>query len=274
MRIKSVLLLGIAVLAIAFVPANAITWNYYDFGDNVFDEHNNTADIGGAGYPGQPNPYQPNPGQAGLGGERFDIEGLNFAVANNKFYVTLTSSFQYGAYSSVWNYTYREGDLFFGFDGAETQYAIVTRNGVSNLYEVDSYLNIPVVPGGFGNNAAIRNAAGAWRLNEGVDLGSVQNTYTKYAGLEPNPIIPANPSQTNGDTWVKEYCFDLNLFGSNFDIFQYSNINFHSTMECGNDILKETHRLNPTITPEPGTMVLLGVGLLGLGAHLRRRNSK
>ena len=110
---------------------------------------------------------------------------------------------------------------------------------------------------------------GPWRINQGTELGEVQNAYTFYDDLEPNPIIPANPSQTNGDTWVKEYCFDLSAFGANFDIRQFQTVNFRTTIECGNDLVKETH--NVTITPEPGTMVLLGMGLLGLGAHLRRK---
>ena len=61
-------LLVTALVAVAFTSANAVTWNFYDFGDNVFDEHNNTADIDIPGYPGQPDPFQPNPGQMGLGG--------------------------------------------------------------------------------------------------------------------------------------------------------------------------------------------------------------
>lgn len=264
-------LLVTAMVAVAFTSANAVTWNFYDFGDNVFDEHNNTADIDFPGYPGQPDPFQPNPGQAGLGGERFDIEGLNFATANDKFYVSVTSSFQYGAYSSVWNYTYREGDIFFGFDGSDQQYAIVTRGGVSKLYEVDSYLTIPSIPGGFGYNAAIVASMGPWRMNQGTELGEVQNAYTFYDELEPNPIIPANPSQTNGDTWVKEYAFDLSAFGAGFDMNQFQQINFRTNIECGNDLVKESHNLTPTVTPEPGTMILLGMGLLGVGAHLRRR---
>lgn len=260
-------LLVTAMVAVAFTSANAITWNLYDFGDNVFDNHNNTSDIDIPGYPGQSDPFQPQPGLNGLGGERFDIEGLNFATANDKFYLSRTASFGYGAYSSVWNYTYREGDLFFGFDGEDDTYAITTRNGVSKLVQVNSYLTIPQIPGGLGHNAAIVASMGPWMVDESTELGDVQNVYTMYEDLEPNPLIPANPSQTNGDTWVKEYAFDMSLFGANFDIRQFSTVNFRITIECGNDLLEETHN----ITPEPATMVLLGMGLVGLGAHLRRR---
>ncbi len=190
------------------------------------------------GYPGQPDPFQPNPGQTGLGGERFDTEGLNFATANDKFYVSLTASYQYGAYSSVWNYTYREGDLFFGFDGDDATYAIVTRGGASKLYQVDSYLTIPSVPGGFGNNAAIVASMGPWRINQGTELGEVQNAYTFYDDLEPNPIIPANPSQTNGDTWVKEYASTLARLVRTSIFANSQTVNFRITIECGNDLVE------------------------------------
>ncbi len=269
-KFRIVLVALVAALTLASVPA--YSWAIYDFGDNYFDEHNNTADIPGPGYPGQPNPYQPNPGTSGLGGERFDIEGLNFALDNNKMYVSLTSSFGFGAYSSVWNVTYGAGDLFFGFDGDDRQYALRGESGSNDggLYAVESYLEIPNVPGGFANNAAIRNAAGPWRVNEGQKLGMDQFEATFTEDLEPNPLIPANPSQTNGNTWVFEWCIDLSLFGPDFNIFDYSSINFTNTLGCGNDILKETHRI-AGVVPEPGTMILLGAGLLGSGLFLRRR---
>lgn len=272
MRFNTLFVLMIAGMAALSMSAPVHAWAIYDFGDNYFDEHNNTADIPAPGYPGQPNPLQPNPGTAGLGGERFDIEGLNFALENNKMYVSLTSSFGYGAYSSVWNVTYGAGDLFFGFDGSDRQYALRAQSNANDggLYRVQSFLDIPNVPGGFANNAAIRNAVGPWRINQGENLGMDQFEATYTENLEPNPLIPANPSQTNGHTWVFEWCIDLSLFGPDFNIFDYSSINFSNTLGCGNDVLKETHQIT-NITPEPATMILFGTGLLGSGLLLRRR---
>lgn len=271
---KTLFTLALASMML-FAFASAGAWNLYDFGDNYFDEHNNTSDIGGAGYPGQGDPYQPNPGQTGLGGERFDIEGLNCKIENGYMYVSLTRSYGDGAYSSIWNYTYGAGDLFFGFGSDDRSYALRHYNGSNSdwgLWKVDSYLEIPVVPGGFGNNAAIRNSVGPWRVNQGHLLRTTETDWTSESAswdflpdFEPNPLIPANPSQTNGDTWVYEWCFDLNLF--DIDPSTIGQINFTTTLECGNDVLKETC----AVVPEPGTMILLGMGLLGSGAYLRRR---
>ena len=47
---------------------------------------------------------------------------------------------------------------------------------------------------------------------------------------------------------------------------------FHNTMECGNDnILGQS---GPIPTPEPGTMMLLGFGMLGLAVYGKRRMNK
>jgi hypothetical protein len=46
-----------------------------------------------------------------------------------------------------------------------------------------------------------------------------------------------------------------------------STIGFHWTMECGNDVVEGS----VSMVPEPGSMLLLGLGLLGLFGVARRR---
>lgn len=252
---KLLLMLLLTVgLALLVTPAYGVTWTYYDFGSSIFDGNNNTSPVfypSGIGY-------LPSPGTGGEGGEMYDLEGLNFAFDNAYLYVSVTASFGTSAWSDTYQRFFPEGDLFFGFDGNKYDYAVDVSAG--DLYAVKTWNYIPNVSGGYGGNAIIKNAIGAYDIETGTNLGDIDMTYTQYLGLESGYLLPGN-----GDTWIKEYRISRSLLATN--LMSHGRITFHTTMECGNDLLEETR----PIIPEPGTMILLGMGLLGLGASLRRR---
>ena len=60
------------------------------------------------------------------------------------------------------------------------------------------------------------------------------------------------------------YIFDVTNLGLG------SEIGFHWTMQCGNDIIEGNDPLQVQV-PEPGTIMLIGTGLVGLAGTLRRR---
>jgi hypothetical protein len=248
--------LAFLAAALLILPASsfAFTWNYYDFGSNDFDSHNNTSDIS---YPGHG--FVPSPGLDDEGGELYDIEGLNFAYANDSIFITVTNSFGFGINSTYWGQYFRSGDLFFGFDGSNDQFAISFDDG--NVYSVSSWDYISDIPGTYYNNLAIRFGVGAFRINTGTNLGG-DGMLTYYQGYETNPMYAY---QT--DTYLFEFRFAASALGVNID--DYSQINFHQTEECGNDLLEKSYDLG--VVPEPGTILLLGLGLLGVGAGLRRK---
>ena len=231
--------------------ASAFNWTYYDFGSAYFDEHNNTADIT---YPGGVGSL-PSPGNLAEGGEKFDIEGLNFAYDNDFIYLSVTSSFNEGAYTTGWNQTYGRGDLFFGFVGDKDDYAI-TSDG--RLVDVATANGITNKPGTYYNNLAIRDAVGAWRVGTGTNLGGVDILKSYDASLEGNPMFGGGAG-----TYIWEYRFSRSLLSD----FGSGAITFHQTLECGNDLLEKQYES----VPEPATMVLFGIGLAGLGAKLRGR---
>ncbi len=245
-------LAGLALASILCVSsASGFSWSYYDFGSAYFDEHNNSSEIN---YPGGVGSL-PSPGNLGEGGEKFDIEGLNFAYDDNFVYLSVTSSFSEGAYSTGWNQTYGRGDLFFGFGGGMYDYAI-TSDG--RLVDVASWNGISNKPGTYYNYTSIRNAAGAWRVGTGSTVGTVDILKTYDASLESSPMFGGGSG-----TYVWEYRFSKSLLSE----FGSGKITFHQTLECGNDLLEKQYEN----VPEPATMVLFGIGLAGLGAKLRNR---
>ena len=85
--------------------------------------------------------------------------------------------------------------------------------------------------------------------------------------IHPIPIYNYNPGyQEVSNSKVKHYV-------ATFDISAIDLSNgglFHNTMQCRNDNL--TGQAAPI--PEPGTMMLLGFGMLGLAIHGKRRVNK
>jgi hypothetical protein len=244
--------LAIILTAIAISSASGFEYKLgYDFG-NPFDENNNYSPIC---YPfGIGN--LPSPGLIGEGGEKFDLEGFHFAMEGNTVHLALVNSFGTMAHSTYWNQDYAIGDIFFGFDGNNSTYAIDLFEG--KLYQANTYSRIPNLPGTYYPYTDIRNAIGAYNMTSGNMLGSVNYAYTKWEGLESNPL------QGNGDTWVLEFSFDKSLLG---DISGTRAISFHNTLACGNDVINKSFAM----VPEPTTILLFGLGMMGF-ASLRKRN--
>ncbi len=240
-------LLIMATLAILLIWSAAGAFEYklgYDFG-NPFDENNNYSPIN---YPGVG--HLPSPGLLGEGGEGFDLEGLHFAVQGNTVHIALVNSFGLSAYSTAWHQSYGLGHIFFGFGNSSTSYAIDAATG--QLYAVDRFTGIPNIPGSYYGHTAIRSMVGAWRMTSGVNLGMTQHESTMWEGLETETI-----RNGSGNTWVMEFSFDKSLINMNGS----RTINFHNTLACGNDLINKSF----TVVPEPTTLLLFGLGMLGLG---------
>ncbi len=237
----------------------AFNYQIYNFGDasTLFDDalNQNRAPIN---YPhGIGN--LPSPGNLGEGGEAFDLEDLNVAMDADYLYISLTNSFGFNAYSSGWDQYYRMGDLFIGSGDSKYTWAIdITADGSAGLYRVDSWNGIQDVSGSY-YGTSFESLAGAHEIESGEKLGDVQSSLTFWEDLEQDHLSPGN-----GDTWVYEFKFERSLLGS------FDNLNFQATLGCGNDRLDGSFEA----IPEPGTMLLFGLGLVGSGiARYRRRKN-
>jgi len=250
--VKKVLILALIGVFLVGGQAFGSLWNFYDFGD-PFDHNNNWSPID---YPGVG--HLPSPG--GAEGENFDLEGAFFAQDEDYLYFGLTNSFGVMAYSTGWDHYYPLGDLFFGFNGNYTDYAINFDADRGYLSEVTSYDLIPEMQGSYGS--PIREMVDAYRVNTGKALGSdFEMAVTRHEGIEANPL---NPS-VNTDAWLLEVKIAKSMF--DFDFATLEMVGMHQTVACGNDLIHEDFG----IIPEPGTLVLLGLGLIGVGSVRRLR---
>ena len=202
-----------------------------------------------------------------IGDPYFNVDQMTVTRSGNNWTVAITGAyFGYHLNSAVdsgYPYLLGPGDLYLNSTGW------IATQGPAGHYETDTFNNLE------GWNYVITNGAHGLGLYS-LDYNSIimTNVSTVPAG---NYIYRTDQAWTGGaGTYIGAATYDLTSAGLIFtfntgNAYFADDVGFHWTMQCGNDVIEG--KANVPV-PEPGTMVLLGTGLVGLAGWGRKKFRK
>ncbi len=220
-------------------------------------------------------------------GEDYDVERLGLVISDNMLYLGIQTDFhldggwatrekrykkdEYGENQSRGNYYVDPGDFAFDFNGDGSYEAGIdfqmTDNGVSftffELNDPGDWVD-PVVHSEYSPYTAYVE-----------DYKTSQESGEGQGEFEATIVYTDDNNRNPGD--VLEAAINLDSLSENLNrLFQGTDrtLNLYWTMECGNDglLVSESYSYTPAEpVPEPSTLVLFSLGILGAGWVHRRR---
>jgi hypothetical protein len=207
----------------------------------------------------------------GYGGQDFDAEYLYYTTDGSTLYIGLQTGFDVQDGHLVHNNKdYYAGDLALSVNGGASYDFAVDFGLYTEDYQNDE-VGAPHQAGLFGNvawnNDIHFNAQSSPYAMESGNL--LSGLLSNEAGIEEFDVDPTPEGELMQDSYWRYVAFDMASLGvaGQFDL------EVHWTMSCGNDAIDGTIEGLSVTVPEPASIALFGLGLLGLGVARRRQAS-
>jgi hypothetical protein len=201
----------------------------------------------------------------------FDIDWMDIDISDDQWLtVDIHTDFGLGE-----TYGLDYGDLFFSVDGWHPSGEAPYVNDDSNTGEDWEYV-FDVSSGTFYN---IDHDAGQNAIQNSEDVmdwgrfRTGQEVLIDASQLDDEAIVSTGGEVYRSGESDEFYSMRFDVSELNMDMDDFS-LAFHWAMTCGNDVIEGAIDPLPVAVPEPSTWLLLGMGVLGLGANHRKRRRR